>query len=125
VEDGVSATCIGGWQWVISAFSTHKPEAYRLLRYLTSEEAGKYQAIQASQLPVRASLYNDLEVLEVNPWFKDALPVVETARARPVSAHYPEISDVIRGNVNAVLAEISTPADAVADIKARLDRVLR
>jgi multiple sugar transport system substrate-binding protein len=125
VEGGQPATCIGGWQWAISAFSAHKPEAYRLLRFLTSAEAGKYQAVEAAHLPVRASLYEDAEVLAANPWFRDALAVVQTARSRPVSPRYPEISDVIRSNVNAVMAGIKTPADAVAEMKSRLARILR
>ena len=43
------------------------------------------QAILASHLPVFPEVYTDPDVLKANPWFKDALPVVETARSRPVS----------------------------------------
>ena len=34
----------------------------------------------ASHLPVFPSVYKDPEVLKANPWFADALPVVESAK---------------------------------------------
>ena len=47
------------------------------------------QAILASHLPVFPSVYKDPEVLKANPWFADALPVVEAAKSRPVSHAIP------------------------------------
>jgi multiple sugar transport system substrate-binding protein len=101
---GHSATCIGGWQLAVSAFSKHKPEAVKFVRWLSSPEVSKMQAILASHMPVFPGVYKDPEVLKANPWFADALPVVESARTRPVSAQYPQVSDVIRSNMNAYLA---------------------
>ena len=62
----------------------------------------------ASHLPVFPSVYKDPDVLKANPWFADALPVVESAKSRPVSAQYPQVSDVIRSNMNAYLAGTKT-----------------
>ena len=55
----------------------------------------------ASHMPVFPAVYKDPEVLKANPWFADALPVVETARSRPVSPRYTEVSEMIRSNMNA------------------------
>ena len=77
-EGGEPATCIGGWQWSISNYSSHKEEAYELIRFLTSAEAGEWQAEQAAHLPVRTELYTNATVLEANPWFEDALAVEVT-----------------------------------------------
>ena len=76
-QGGKSATCIGGWQLAVSAFSKNKAEAVKFARYLSSPEVSKMQAILASHLPVFPSVYKDPEVLKANPWFADALPVVE------------------------------------------------
>jgi multiple sugar transport system substrate-binding protein len=83
------------------------------------------QAILASHMPVFPSVYRDPEVLKVNPWFVDALPVVEGAKARPVSAQYPQVSDVIRSNMNAYLAGTKTTDVAIADMKSRLTPLFR
>ncbi len=124
-QGGKSATCIGGWQLAVSAFSKQKAEAVKFVRYLSSPEVSKMQAIMASHMPVFPSVYKDPEVLKANPWFADALPVVEGARSRPVSPQYPLVSDVIRGNMNAYLAGTKTTDVALADMKNRLAPVFR
>jgi multiple sugar transport system substrate-binding protein len=74
---------------------------------------------------VLPALYADPEILAANPWFADAKAVVESARARPKSARYPEVSETIRTNVNAVLAGVKEPKDAIAEMQSRLARTLR
>jgi multiple sugar transport system substrate-binding protein len=122
---GQPATCIGGWQLAVSAFSRNKAEAVKLVRFLSSPEVSKLQAILASHLPVFPEVYEDSEVLKANPWFKDALPVVKTARSRPVSPRYPEVSDIVRSNVNAFLAGTKTAEQALGDMNGRLPRAMR
>jgi ABC-type glycerol-3-phosphate transport system substrate-binding protein len=121
---GKSATCIGGWQLAVSAYSKNKVEAVKFARWLSSPETSKMQAILASHMPVFPSVYKDPEVLKANPWFADALPVVEGAKSRPVSAQYPQVSDVIRSNMNAYLAGTKTTDVALADMKSRLAPIL-
>ena len=124
-KGGKSATCIGGWQLAVSAFSKNKQEAVKFIRYLSSPEVSKMQAIMASHLPVFPEVYKDPEVLKANPWFADALPVVETAKSRPVSAQYPQVSDAIRSNMNAYLAGTKTTDAALSDMKSRLAPLYR
>lgn len=124
-RDGKPATCIGGWQLAVSAFSRHKAEAVKLVRFLSSPEISKMQAVLASHLPVFAEVYADADVLKANPWFSQALPVVQTARARPVSPRYPEVSDIVRSNTNAFLAGTKTVDQALSDMNARLPRAMR
>jgi multiple sugar transport system substrate-binding protein len=122
---GGSATCIGGWQVAVSAFSKNKQEAVKFARYLSSPEVSKMQAIMASHMPVFPSVYKDPEVLKANPWFADALPVVESAKSRPVSAQYPQVSDAVRGSMNAYLAGTRTTDAALADMKSKLAPIFR
>ena len=124
-QGGTSATCIGGWQLAVSAFSKNKAEAVKFARYLSSPEVSKMQAITGSLMPVFPGVYKDPEVLKANPWFADALPVVEGARSRPVSAQYPQVSDVIRSNMNAYLAGTKTSDVALNDMKSRLTPLFR
>lgn len=120
-----AATCIGGWQLAVSAYSKNKAEAVKLVRYLSSPEVSKAQAIAASHLPVFAEVYKDPEVLKANPWFAEALPVVQTARSRPVSPAYPRVSEVMRTNMNAFLAGSKTADAALADMAKDLAQVIR
>ena len=124
-QGGKSATCIGGWQLAVSAFSKNKAEAVKFVRWLSSPEVSKMQAIMASHMPVFPQVYKDADVLKANPWFAEALPVVEGARSRPVSPRYTEVSDVVRSNMNAYLAGTKTTDAALSDMKSRLGAIYR
>ncbi|GAO76133.1 ABC transporter substrate-binding protein [Meiothermus ruber] len=120
---GRQASCLGGWQWAVSDFSRNKAQAHRLVRFLSSPEVSKILAIDASNLPVFPSLYRDADILRVNPWFAQALPVVQAARARPQHPRYAEISEAIRVNTNQVLARQKTPEQGARDIVNRLQAI--
>ena len=125
VAGGKSATCVGGWQWAVSAFSKNKPAAAQLVKYMSTPEASKFLAREGSLLPVFQSVYTDAEVLKQAPWFKDAANVIIAGQARPISSQYGQVSDVVRTNTTAALARTKTPTEAVNDIEGRLNRVMR
>lgn len=125
VAGGKSATCVGGWQWAVSAFSKNKPAAAQLVKYMSTPEASKFLAREGSLLPVFQSVYTDAEVLKQAPWFKDAANVIIAGQARPISSQYGQVSDVVRTNTNAALARTKTPTEAVNDIEGRLNRIMR
>lgn len=125
VTGGEQATCLGGWEWGVSAYSNHKDEAQKLVEYLSSQETSTFMAVNGSLLPTYSAAYKDEAVLKAAPWFADALQVVETAKPRPVTPRYNEVSEVIRTTVNAVLAGVTTPEDGAAQIEARLKRIIR
>ncbi len=125
VAGGKSATCVGGWQWAVSAFSKAKPAAASLVKYMSSQTASKFLAQEGSLLPTYASVYTDPDVVKQVPWFKDAASVVIAGQARPISAQYGQVSDAIRTTTSAMLARTKTPAEGVAEIESRLTRVMR
>lgn len=109
----------------MSAYSPNQKAAATFVQWLSSPEISKYMAINASLLPAYPEVYSDKDVLAAIPWFADARAVVETAKARPVTPRYSEVSEIIRTTVNAVLAGTVTPADAATQMEGRLRRVLR
>jgi len=122
---GKTVTCGGGWSWAVSAFSRNKVETAKLVRHLTSPVVAQQLAVRASLHPAIASVYRDAEVLKTVPWFADALPIIETAHARPVTAMYRPISDALRINFNTVMAGVRTPDEALNEIEHRIKRALR
>lgn len=122
---GQSVTCIGGWQWAVSAFSRHKAEAARLVQFMSSAQASKFLAVKGSLLPTTLDVYTDADVLKAVPWFQDAAAVVAGGKSRPASRDYGQVSDAIRTTTSAVLARSKTPEQGVAQIGSRLARVMR
>jgi multiple sugar transport system substrate-binding protein len=122
---GRSATCVGGWQWAVSAFSKNKAAAAKLVQYMASPAASKFLAVEGSLLPTQAAVYTDADVVRAVPWFKDAADVVVAGKSRPISKDYGQVSDIIRTTTSAVLARTKKPEEGVAEIESRLARVMR
>ena len=122
---GKSATCVGGWQWAVSAFSKNKQAAANLVKHLSSPESSKFLAVEGSLLATYQSVYTDADVVKQVPWFKDAANVVIAGKSRPMSKDYGQVSDIIRTTTSAVLARTKTPAEGVTEIESRLTRVMR
>ena len=122
---GKSATCVGGWQWAVSAFSKNKAEAAKLVKFLSTPAASKFLAVEGSLLPVYQNVYTDADVVKAVPWFKDAGAVVIAGKSRPLSKDYGQVSDVVRTTTSAVLARTKKPDEGVNDIESRLARVMR
>ena len=125
MADGKSATCVGGWQWAVSAFSKHKAEAAKLVKFMSTPAASKFLAVEGSLLPVYQSVYVDPDVVKAVPWFKEASNVVIAGKSRPLSKDYGQVSDVVRTTTSAVLARTKKPDDGVGEIESRLARVMR
>ena len=122
---GKSATCVGGWQWAVSAFSKHKAEAAKLVKFMSTPAASKFLAVEGSLLPVYQGVYVDPDVVKAVPWFKEASNVVIAGKSRPLSKDYGQVSDVVRTTTSAVLARTKKPDDGVGEIESRLARVMR
>jgi multiple sugar transport system substrate-binding protein len=125
MQGGESVSCMGGWSWAVSAFSKNKTETVKLVRWLSSPYVAKQLALRGSMQPVYAEVFSDPDVLAKNPWFSQALPVIETARPRPITPMYRPVSDALRFNLNAVLAGARTPTEALNEIENRIKRALR
>jgi trehalose/maltose transport system substrate-binding protein len=127
-DDGKNAAALGGWQLMVSAYSKNPEAAADLVRALTSVEAQKRRAIEFSLLPSRPGLYSDADVLAKVPWFKNLLPVLENAVARPstvTGADYNQLSTAFFQNVNKVLTGGETAKNAVSQVERVAKRIVR
>ena len=125
--DGKNAACLGGWQLMISAYSKVPDAAADLVRYLTSPEEQKKHSIALSQLPTLPALYSDADVLAKAPFFKNILPVLENAVARPstvTGADYNQLSTSFFQNVNKVLTGGAKAPEAVVAVEKVAKRIV-
>jgi trehalose/maltose transport system substrate-binding protein len=116
---GKHAATLGGWQLMVSKYSKNPEVAADLVRYLTSAEMQKRDAIELSRLPTRSALYEDKEVLAAVPWFGSLLPVFTNAIARPstiLKADYNQFATIFFNNLNEVLNDEKPAEDALRSI---------
>jgi trehalose/maltose transport system substrate-binding protein len=127
-EGATNADTLGGWQMMVSKFSKSPDAATEFAKYVTSLEVQKSFAIEQSRLPTIPDLYDDPEVLAVNPFFgslKDVFLGGAVARPSTVTKDlYNEVSTAYFTAVNQILIGNAEAAAAVADLEGKLNDIV-
>jgi trehalose/maltose transport system substrate-binding protein len=124
-----NAATLGGWQMMANSYSTKQEAAVEWVKFLTHKDVEKSRAIERSNLPTIASLYDDPDVLKANPFYARLKPVFQggaVPRPSTVSADlYNDVSVAYFTNVNQILTGQKDAKTAVAAIETELKRIMR
>ncbi|MFA6540665.1 MAG: extracellular solute-binding protein [Bacteroidota bacterium] len=85
----------GGWNVMVSKFSTKKKAAVEFLRFLQTEEAQKTMFELGGYIPVNQNIYSDSLYLRAHPDLIFYRQLVHHGFHRPFLENYTKISDVI------------------------------
>jgi trehalose/maltose transport system substrate-binding protein len=122
-----SAGTLGGWQLLVSKYSTHQKEAVELVRYLTSSEAQLQLGEDFNMMPTRLALYDDPRLLKSSPyysWLKNDFERLAAARPSGVTGEkYLAVSDAYKESVHSILTGEDDPAEAMAKLERRLEEI--
>lgn len=127
-EGAQNADTLGGWQ-IMVAEGTAEPEAsVEFAKFCTSIEMQKSHAIERSLLPTIAAVYDDEDVLAVNPFFASLKPVFQggaVPRPSTVSGeYYNDVSTAYFTAVNQILTGEVDAAEAVAALEEELKGIM-
>lgn len=123
-----NAAALGGQNLAVSRYSAHPEEAADLVRYLTSAREQKRRAIEGSFNPTLRSLYEDVEAVAANPFYKDFLPIMESAVARPSTVtgrRYNQVSSAFVRTVHGALSGQGVASATLVDLDKELERLSR
>jgi len=91
---------------------------------MTSEQAQKKRALDASLLPTRPSLYKDKEIKETLPVVVQGEEALKNTKSRPVSPYYSDMSLEMQEQFNGVVKGDTSPEDAVASLQDSLTQII-
>lgn len=111
---------LGDWTLAVNKNSKNVRKAVRLVQLLTSEAVQKQLALGLLRLPVRKSLYRDAQIVELYPWMQDVYRSLLTAKLRPRSQYYPEISRIMQGEVHLALEGKISPQKAIERVNKKI-----
>ncbi|MFD9964764.1 ABC transporter substrate-binding protein [Amycolatopsis sp. NPDC058986] len=127
-----SRVTIGGFNFAVSSYSKHKPEAFEAALCLRNPQNQKYQAIEDGLAPTTRSVYDDNTPLDPAqprstiaarfPMKADILAELSDAAVRPLTPAYQSLSTVI-SKVLSPPSAIDPPATA-AELRERLTNAL-
>jgi multiple sugar transport system substrate-binding protein len=120
-----TASCLGGWNMLISASSEMQDEAWEFVQFMSSEETQKKQTLSVFTLPTLNALYEDREVLETVPVIRTGKEALQNARPRPVSPYYSQMSREMAEQFNQVLTGATSPDEAVETLQNELRQIIQ
>lgn len=102
------ASVYGGWNLMISKFSSNKEASIEFVRFLQTEEAQKIMFNMGGYIPVNAKVYKDSLYLLQHPDLSFYRQLLNNGFHRPFLEDYTKISDVISHFVHlAIKRELS------------------
>jgi multiple sugar transport system substrate-binding protein len=116
---------LGGWNFIVNAGSEDKlDEIWTFIEYMSAPEQQKTFALESARLPTLRSLYQDQDVLEGLPVAKLGREGLESARPRPVSPYYSDMSLVMAEQFNASLKGDKPVGQALRELQAELQNIV-
>ncbi len=116
---------LGGWNFLVNAASEDKlDEIWTFIEYMSSPESQKTFAIESARLPTLMSLYKDEEVLEKLPVAALGKEALQSARPRPISPYYSDMSLVMAEYFNEALKGSTPVAQALRGMQGELQNIV-
>ncbi|MGQ5636932.1 MULTISPECIES: ABC transporter substrate-binding protein [unclassified Streptomyces] len=123
--DGPGTSVLGGSDLAVNSHTRHPDSAARLIAYLTSAPVQRQVLTRGSLPPVRAALYEDPALIRRFPYLPTLRTAVLTARPRPKSPRYDQVSLVVQAVMQDALTGRETPGQAVRRLARELDAIAR
>ena len=117
---------LGGWNFYLNAASSEeeKGAAYEFVKFATSPEQQKYRALNGSFLPTLEALYADNEIVEKVPVIALGESAIKSARPRPLSPYYSDMSLEMAEQFNACVKGAKSPEEAANTLDDRLQEIV-
>ena len=116
---------LGGWQLALNAHAppSHRAAAIALIDFLTSPEATVELALAYARNPPRPAVYDDPRLRTQAPFIAALRPIIEHARARPVTPYYGLISDELQSEFSAAVSGIRPSGAALHRAQTLVDHI--
>jgi multiple sugar transport system substrate-binding protein len=120
---GPGSSSLGGLNFAVSAFSKKQATAVEFAKFATNQENAKEMVGLTSNAPAWTALYDDPDLVKKLPY----LPVLKqgllTAKPRPVTPYYQEVTTAIQEDAYAALQGQKSPDQAINDMTTKLNEI--
>ena len=123
-SNGFFTSTIGGWNFILSRFSSVKKEAITFIKFVLSQNIQELNYSSGSYLPILKSIYTDKFFLEKYPRIYDFRVILENGLHRPSNYNYTKISDILSFYLNKALKKEMTVKEALNSAQAQIDLTL-
>jgi multiple sugar transport system substrate-binding protein len=123
-SENQSSSVIGGWNFVLSRYSSVKEDAITFIKFILSKEMQELNYSSGSYLPIINSFYNDSYSLLKYPKLAKFKNLIENGLHRPSVDNYTKFSDILSSNLNSALRKERTVEQALWTAQSQIDSSL-
>jgi multiple sugar transport system substrate-binding protein len=123
--NGPGSSALGGANLAISAFSRHQITALNFIKFLTSMASERRILIDASLPPVWTQLYADPALVHRFPYLPVLKRAILSARPRPVTPDYNQLSLVISSTIHQALMSRRPVGPTITALSRELNALIR
>ncbi len=123
-EDGPGSSSLGGANLAVSAYSRHQKTATAFIKYFTGLENERQVLIKGSFPPVWTRLYDDPALIKRFPYLPVLKHSILSAKPRPMSPNYNQVSLAISNAVSGALSFRQDPDTTVTQLAGDLRSVI-
>jgi multiple sugar transport system substrate-binding protein len=118
--NGPGVSTLGGHNYAISSFAKNKATALDFLKYMTSSDVQKANAIVIGKAPSVAALYDDPEVVAKYPYMPALKTAIENAQGRPKAVKYGDVTTAIQEAAYGALTGKESTDQALSELQTKL-----
>ena len=120
-----SAGGLGGWNFYVKDAPEERIDAaWEFIQFATSSETEKFRALEGGYLPPLVDLYEDSEIREAVPVTRFAQDALKTARTRPVSPFYSDMSIVMSAQFSRSLQGNAAPERVTQNLQTEMRNII-
>jgi multiple sugar transport system substrate-binding protein len=119
--------CMGGWILIINPYSRYKEASAKLIKHLTTPEAGLRMAIETGSMPALKGMESNQELLSSYPIARVLYEDFAVGDVRPsaqAGEKYPELSHIMQREIHAALTRQKSVDQALADAQTEIEQLL-
>jgi multiple sugar transport system substrate-binding protein len=120
---GAGSSSLGGLNFAVSAFSKKQGTAVEFVKFATNSANAKEMVGLTGNAPAWTALYDDPELVEKFPFLPTLKEGMQTAKPRPVTPYYQEVTTAIQEEAYAALQGQKAPDQAVNDLTTKLNEI--
>ena len=120
-----SAGGLGGWNFYVKDGPQERIDAaWEFIQFAITPEIEKFRSLEGGFLPPLVDLYQDQEIRDNVPVTRFAQNALETARTRPVSPFYSDISLVMSAQFSRSLQGNAAPDQAARNLQTEMRNII-
>jgi multiple sugar transport system substrate-binding protein len=122
---GTGVSSLGGHNYALAKNAENKGTAIDFIKFMSSPEVQKDNALNVASAPAIASLYTDPDLTKKFPVYPTLIKSIESAKPRPIAVEYGDVTLAIQDAAYGALQGQTAPDAALQALQGKLETLIK